>query len=136
MTVYEDIEKLTSNDFSEQIIDSFLQYEKKRIDVLLLKLEEILDSVTNYTIQLQQDEHMLFESRLKPVLAKISELAHSRKEMEKEELEYLCMELKSQCGTGPFLTYKLGGKCPPPPSPPLCPPTKSHFAPPGKVPFP
>ena len=98
MTVYEDIEKLTSNDFSEQIIDSFLQYEKKRIDVLLLKLEEILDSVTNDTIQLQQDEHMLFESRLKPVLAKISELAHSRKEMEKEELEHLCMELKSQCG--------------------------------------
>jgi hypothetical protein len=98
MTVYEDIEKLTSNDFSEEIIDSFLQYEKKRIDVLLLKLEEILDSVTNDTIQLQQDEHMLFESRLKPVLAKISELAHSRKEMEKEELEHLCMELKSQCG--------------------------------------
>jgi hypothetical protein len=26
-----------------------------------------------------------------------------------------------------------GGKCPP--SPPLCLPTKSHFAPPGKVPF-
>ncbi len=98
MTVCEDVEKLTSNDFSEENIDSFFQYEKKRINVLLLKLEEILGGVANDTIQLQQDEHMLFESRLKPVLEKISELAaHSRQEMDNEELEHLCMELKLQC---------------------------------------
>jgi hypothetical protein len=39
-------------------------------------------------------------------------------------------------GAGPFLTYKLGGANAPPPVPPCAPPpTKSHFAPPGKVPF-
>jgi hypothetical protein len=43
---------------------------------------------------------------------------------------------QSPINSWPFLTYKLGGHLPPPPSPPLCPPTKSHFAPPpGKVPF-
>ena len=95
MTDCEDIEKLTSTDFSTEIMDTFLQYEKKRIDVFLLKLEEILDNVANDKIQFQHDELALFESRLKPVLEKTLELAYSR-QMKNTELAHLCVELKSK----------------------------------------
>lgn len=96
MTDREDIEKLTSTDFSKEIMDTFLQYEKKRIDVFLLKLEEILDNVANDKIQFQHDELVLFESRLKPVLEKTLELAYSRQEIESTELAHLCVDLKSK----------------------------------------
>ena len=70
------------------------EYEKKRIDVFLLKLEEILDNIANDKIQFQHDELVLFKSRLNPVLEKTLELAYSRQEMENTELAHLCVELK------------------------------------------
>ena len=96
MTDCEDIEKLTSTDFSKEIMDTFLKYEKEQIDVFLLKLEEILDKVANDKIQFQHDKLVLFESRLKPVLEKTLKLAYSRLEMKNTELVHVCVELKSK----------------------------------------
>ena len=96
MAVDEDLDKLHSKGQSKQAMENAKEYEGKRISRCYHILKNILDQ-KDVSNQFQNDEEVIFQTRIKPYIDEILKEAQYEKNLAIEKVYESCSAMKSLC---------------------------------------